>query len=159
MVLQFQTDEPASVAQSEKLLKPGYRQVVAGLRPAYEPKDLVGKWVALLANLKPSNFKGVRSEGMLLTAVKGKTTGLLTVPTEVAEKLKLQRGALAVPQDCVAAFKPNYDVKKELKKLDLMTRGADGVVFFGNSPLLIDAGNGQLVPVIGDKAGEGAKIQ
>lgn len=109
-VVQFQTDEPASVAESEKLLRPGHRQIVAGLRPTYEASDLVGKTFALLANLKPSNFKGVRSEGMLLTAVKGKTVGLLTVD-EAAHKVA--PGAVCVPRDCVPAFKPNYDVKKE----------------------------------------------
>lgn len=40
-----------------------------------------------------------------------------------------------------------------------MTRGDNGVVFFGNSELLVDAGNGVFVPIVGDKAGEGAKIQ
>jgi len=179
MVLQLQTDEPAVVESEsksdksenkpEKLLRPGFRQIVAGLRPAYEAQDLLGKYVAILANLKPSNFKGVRSEGMLLTAVKGKTAGLLTVAPEAAGQAAaaaaasapsaLRRGSLALPRDCVAAFKPNYDVKKELKKLDLMTRGKDGVVHFGSSPLQIELPNGEFVQIIGDKAGEGAKIQ
>jgi tRNA-binding EMAP/Myf-like protein len=158
-VLQVQTDEPASVAEKEKLLRPGFRQVVAGLQPSYKTFELVGKRVALLANLKLSSFKGVRSEGMLLTAVKGRSVGLLVVAEEAAAAAKLQPGALCVPRDCVADFKPNYDVKKDLKKLDLMTRGEAGTVHFGGSELLVDAGNGTFLPVVGDKVGEGAKIQ
>jgi len=165
MVLQFQTDEPEPAApaagekKADKLLRTGFRQVVAGLRPTYETKDLIGKRVALLANLKPSNFKGVRSEGMLLTAVKGRSVGLLVVDESAASAASLKPGSLCVPRDCTPAFKPNYDVKKELKKLDLMTRGEEGTVFFGNSELLVDVGGGNFVPIVGDKVGEGAKIQ
>ncbi len=46
----------------------GERQVVAGIALWYEPETLVGKKVALLANLKPAKIRGVESNGMLLAA-------------------------------------------------------------------------------------------
>lgn len=160
-MLQFQTDESAAVSKDAKLIRPGFRQIVAGLRPFYEPAQLVGRSFVILANLKNEKFKGQTSEGMLLTAVKGSTKGLLTVDEKEAEAFgaRIVPGLAAVPRDCVATFKPNYDVKKNLSKLDLMTRGAAGVVCFGNSELLVDIGGGQTVTIVGDKAGEGAKLQ
>ena len=154
-VIQLQTDEPPSVAEEQKLLRAGFRQIVAQLRPHYEPSNLIGKKFAILANLKPSNFKSVRSEGMLLTAVKGSTLGLLTVAPEVSVK----NGTSIIPRDCVLQSKPNFDVKKELKKLDLITRGENGVVYFGNQPLQLQDADGKVHDVVGEKVGEGAKIQ
>jgi methionyl-tRNA synthetase len=42
------------------------RQVVSGLRPQFEAKDLVGKKVLMIVNLKPVTLRGVKSEGMIL---------------------------------------------------------------------------------------------
>jgi methionyl-tRNA synthetase len=44
------------------------RQVVAGIAESYEPEALVGKRVALVANLKPAKLMGVESNGMVLAA-------------------------------------------------------------------------------------------
>jgi len=44
------------------------RQIVAGLRGHYEPADLVGKQIVVLANLPPRNMRGLESNGMLLAA-------------------------------------------------------------------------------------------
>ncbi len=44
------------------------RQVVAGIAEAYEPEALVGKTIALVANLKPAKLMGVESNGMVLAA-------------------------------------------------------------------------------------------
>lgn len=38
----------------------------AGLRGKYEKEELVGRSIVLLLNLKPVEFKGVKSEGMML---------------------------------------------------------------------------------------------
>lgn len=152
-VLQVQTDEPPAADEKEKLLRPGFRQIVAGLRPAYESADLLGKKVALIVNLKYSNFKSVRSEGFLPTAVKGKTLAVLTIGGEVPN------GSLVVPRDCIGQYKAAFDVKSELKKMDLVTRGDTGVVCFGNAPLQVEVKPGTVVELVGEKSGEGAKIQ
>ena len=44
------------------------RQVVAGIRRSYAPEQLVGKRVALIANLAPAVIRGVESQGMILAA-------------------------------------------------------------------------------------------
>ena len=44
------------------------RQIVAGIKNSYSKEELVGKTVAVVANLKPAELRGVKSEGMLLAA-------------------------------------------------------------------------------------------
>ncbi len=62
------------VAGSKKLVKlqvdlgSEVRQVVAGIADAYAPESLVGKTVAVVANLKPAKLMGVESNGMVLAA-------------------------------------------------------------------------------------------
>lgn len=62
------------VPKSKKLLKLkvdlGYeqRQVLSGIAQYYKPEDLIGKKVALVANLKPRMMMGYESKGMILAA-------------------------------------------------------------------------------------------
>ena len=42
------------------------RQIVAGIAQAYEPDELIGKRIVIVANLKPARIRGVESQGMLL---------------------------------------------------------------------------------------------
>ena len=44
------------------------RQVVSGIASFYKPEDLVGKYVVLVANLKPVKLRGELSQGMILAA-------------------------------------------------------------------------------------------
>jgi methionyl-tRNA synthetase len=44
------------------------RQIVAGIARSYEPEQLVGKRIVVVANLAPARIRGVESEGMLLAA-------------------------------------------------------------------------------------------
>lgn len=49
------------------------RQIVSGIAEHYKPEEMVGKKVAVVANLKPANLRGVESQGMVLaTEVNGK---------------------------------------------------------------------------------------
>ena len=62
------------VAKSKKLMKLwidlGYEQrtVVAGIAEAYEPDQLVGRTIVIVANLKPAKLMGIESNGMILAA-------------------------------------------------------------------------------------------
>ncbi|HOB20509.1 MAG TPA: methionine--tRNA ligase, partial [Candidatus Atribacteria bacterium] len=62
------------VEKADKLLKLTLdvggqsRQVVSGIARHYEPQDLVGKNVVIIANLKPVKLRGILSEGMILAA-------------------------------------------------------------------------------------------
>ena len=75
--LQFQVGEIISceeVPKSKKLLcsqvKIGssVKQIVSGIKQHYSAKEMVGKKVMVLVNLKPATLAGVVSEGMLLCA-------------------------------------------------------------------------------------------
>ena len=44
------------------------RQLVAGIRAFYEPADLIGRQVVVVANLEPAKLRGVESQGMVLAA-------------------------------------------------------------------------------------------
>ena len=44
------------------------RTVVAGIGLAYQPEELVGKQVVVVANLQPAKLMGVESQGMVLAA-------------------------------------------------------------------------------------------
>jgi len=44
------------------------RQIVAGLKAHYQPEELVGKNLIIVANLAPRIMRGQESQGMLLAA-------------------------------------------------------------------------------------------
>jgi methionyl-tRNA synthetase len=62
------------VPNSKKLMKLSIdlgteqRTVVAGIAEAYEAESLVGRHVAIVANLKPAKLMGIESNGMILAA-------------------------------------------------------------------------------------------
>jgi methionyl-tRNA synthetase len=47
------------------------RQIIAGIRSAYKPEDLVGRMTIIVANLEPRKMKFGMSEGMVLAAGTG----------------------------------------------------------------------------------------
>ncbi len=76
------------VEKADKLLKlqlevgDEKRQVVSGIAKHYSPEELIGKYVVLVANLKPVKLRGIESNGMILAASNG---DLLTLVTPMAE--------------------------------------------------------------------------
>ncbi len=62
------------------------RQIVAGIAKYYDPRDLVGKTIVIVANLKPAKLRGVESQGMLLAASSDDDSvlRLVTVDGEIA---------------------------------------------------------------------------
>lgn len=44
------------------------RTIVAGIAEAYQPEQLVGRTVVIVANLKPAKLMGIESNGMVLAA-------------------------------------------------------------------------------------------
>ncbi|MBN2797332.1 MAG: methionine--tRNA ligase [Clostridia bacterium] len=55
------------------------RQVVSGIAGHYNPDELIGEKVILVANLKPVKLRGETSEGMILAATSGKDLKLVSV--------------------------------------------------------------------------------
>jgi methionyl-tRNA synthetase len=64
--------EAEKVKKSKKLIQlkvdigTETRQVLAGIAEAYEPDQLIGRTVVLVANLKPVKLMGIESQGMIL---------------------------------------------------------------------------------------------
>jgi len=71
------------VADADKLLKltldvgMEQRTVFAGIRAAYNPKDLVGRLTVMVANLAPRKMRFGESQGMVLAAGDGTSVYLL----------------------------------------------------------------------------------
>ena len=59
------------------------RTVVSGIAQYYQPDELVGRQVVLVANLKPAKLRGIESRGMILAASDGDKLQVLQVPAEI----------------------------------------------------------------------------
>jgi methionyl-tRNA synthetase len=77
------------IAGANKLLKlevdlgDETRQIVAGIAETYSPEQLIGRQIALVANLKPAKLRGIESNGMLLAASVGGRPVLCTFDADV----------------------------------------------------------------------------
>ena len=88
--------EAEKIEGTDKLLKlkvdlgKEKRQLVAGIAKFYQPEDLVGKEIVVVANLEPKILRGIESQGMLLAGdVKGKPV-LLKPDQEVPPGTKIR---------------------------------------------------------------------
>ncbi len=88
--------EAEKVVKSKKLVKLQLdigenenRQIVAGISQFYEPEQLIGKKIIIVANLKPAKLMGIESNGMLLAAKDGESLRLLTVDGEIKPGAKI----------------------------------------------------------------------
>jgi len=75
------------IPRADRLLKvtvrcPEERTIVAGIAEHFAPEELIGRKVIVVANLKPVQLRGVRSEGMLLAAKDAGGFHLTTVATD-----------------------------------------------------------------------------
>jgi methionyl-tRNA synthetase len=84
------------VSGSTKLLKlqvdlgSETRQVVAGIGTKYQPEELQGRKVIVVANLKPARIFGIESQGMLLAAGDKEVAALATFIEEVQPGSKIK---------------------------------------------------------------------
>ncbi len=84
------------VPKSNKLLKlqvdigTEQRQIVAGIGKKYDPEQLIGQTIVIVANLKPAKLMGVESQGMVLAAGIKEVEGLLTLSEAVAAGVKVK---------------------------------------------------------------------
>ena len=79
------------VENSDKLLKLRVslgneeRQIVAGIQKYYDPSELIGRKLVIVANLKPIKLKGIESCGMVIAAGDGDIVKVLFVDDLVNE--------------------------------------------------------------------------
>ncbi|MDA8235770.1 MAG: methionine--tRNA ligase [Clostridia bacterium] len=77
------------VEKADKLLKlelkvgDEIRTVVSGIALHYSPEEMVGKKVALVANLKPTKLRGILSQGMILAASDSDKLEVLMVDKDI----------------------------------------------------------------------------
>ncbi len=89
--------EAEEILGSEKLIKLNVdlgekepRQILAGVKQWYKPKDFVGKQVVVVANLEPKVMMGLESQGMMLAADSEDGPVFLTVPKQVPPGTKIR---------------------------------------------------------------------
>jgi methionyl-tRNA synthetase len=88
--------EAEKVEGADKLLKlklemgSEIRQVVSGIAKQYSPDELIGKYVIMIANLKPVKLKGIESQGMILAASDDKELVLATVDKVIDSGAKVR---------------------------------------------------------------------
>jgi methionyl-tRNA synthetase len=58
------------------------RTVVSGIAEYFEPDEILGKQICLLANLAPREIKGIRSQGMILLAEDASGKLIFVTPEE-----------------------------------------------------------------------------
>ncbi|MBO4836224.1 MAG: methionine--tRNA ligase subunit beta, partial [Clostridia bacterium] len=84
-----------AVRKSEKLLKfeldlgTERRTILSGIHKFYEPEQLIGRNLVIIANLPPRRMMGIESNGMILSAVEEREDGsetlrVLTVDGDIA---------------------------------------------------------------------------
>lgn len=66
------------------------RQIVAGIAQVYQPEELIGKRIVLVANLEPRVVRGIESQGMLLCANADGEPVLLLPDREVKAGVKVR---------------------------------------------------------------------
>ena len=59
------------------------RQICAGIRGQYQPADLVGRNIVVVANLAPRMMRGIESNGMLLAASNPDHTRVILLTPDV----------------------------------------------------------------------------
>ena len=66
------------------------RTIVSGIAQHYEPENLIGKNVIVIANLKPAKLRGIESRGMVLAASDGEGNLVLADAPGIASGSKVK---------------------------------------------------------------------
>lgn len=88
--------EAGRIEGSDKLLKlkvnlgEDERQIIAGIGKKYNPEDLVGRQIVIIANLESRSLMGHESQGMLLAADSESGPVILSISEEVLPNAKIK---------------------------------------------------------------------
>ena len=69
--------EPFDPAQGKQT-----RQIIAGIGKAYDPEDIIGFKIVIVANLEPRQLMGIESQGMILAAKDSEGRPILLKPEQ-----------------------------------------------------------------------------
>ncbi len=143
------------------------RTLVAGLKRFYGKEELQGRKIVIIANLEPANFRGVKSEGMLLAGEDESTVAFLTPHGDVKPGTRVQANGITPEAKGIIKFKKFQKMKLEV--VDIVERdgkivakgsseypldfkipedwvGKQGVVFHDKKPLILHVGNVRIAP-------------
>lgn len=122
----------------------GPRTICSGLVKYVPEEELQDRFVVVLANLKPRNMRGVKSNGMLLaTSDAGKErVELLSPPDGAAPGDRVWFGDEEGGASQGAALTPNQVAKKKVwEAIQPQLRcSAEGTAMFGDRPMRVGAG-------------------
>lgn len=111
------------------------RQIVSSIVEFYKPQELLNKNIVLVYNLKPANFRGIRSNGMLLAASDPKIKDKETC--EVIFAPQFEPGTILEPE----GFEPPQEelcyVKSD-KFFEMQLYTKDGFVEIDNKKICAD---------------------
>ncbi|MFO7768520.1 MAG: hypothetical protein R6W82_06170 [bacterium] len=109
------------------------RQIVAGIAEHYEPEDLVGKGIVVVANLRPAKLRGEVSQAMLLAAEdeEGRLGLLLAPEAPPGLRIRTPSDPEPAPEITFEEFHQNEMVAHP----DAVTLNGE---ILGGAPLLMD---------------------
>ncbi|EEH00827.1 methionyl-tRNA synthetase [Borreliella finlandensis] len=92
------------------------KQIASSLEGYYTEKELLGKHIIIVDNLKPAKFRGIKSEGMLIAAEdKNKNFKVIIVEDSIQNPIAGERIILENDQNKDLACPPKIDINKFLK--------------------------------------------
>ncbi|KAI9011880.1 hypothetical protein CLU79DRAFT_771694 [Phycomyces nitens] len=109
---------------------PNPRTIVSGLAPYMPKESLLNKYVVVVNNMKPSKFRGVLSQGMLLAAGKGDKVELLHPPaaSQLGERVYLSNVNMGAADP---VLKPKQRVFEQVAQ-DLKTNASRTATYKGH---------------------------
>ena len=144
------------------------RTLIAGLKRFYKKEELLRKKIIIIANLEPANFRGIKSEGMLLAGEDANTVAFLTPQEDVPPGSRVQANGIYSNPKGILKFKKFQKMKMEVVNIEKKDGkivavgskdypldfkvpddwvGKQGVVFIDKKPLLLHIGNVRIAPV------------
>ncbi|GAA5808412.1 hypothetical protein MFLAVUS_011385 [Mucor flavus] len=119
---------------------PNPRTIVSGLAPFMPMESLLNKSVIVVSNLKPSKFRGVLSQGMLLacSSADNKTVQLLSPPEDsvIGERVQLEGVEWLGQLDTV--LKPKQKIFEQV--VPFLKTSEDGVATYKGIPFITSKG-------------------
>lgn len=98
------------------------RQLVAGIKNSYSIKDLIGKKIVLVYNLKTAKLRGVESQGMLLAADMGNKCVLVEPEGEPGDQVIIEG---TTPNDKQISFDQFTTLKLKVKNKKVYCDGKE----------------------------------
>ena len=77
------------VATGDKIIIIAYADMTPEEAKTFEPKDVIGKKVVVVSNLKPVKLRGVESQGMILCASNDKDLDIVTILKDLPNGTKV----------------------------------------------------------------------